>query len=817
MHRIYSARRSPHLLLLLATAGAATPLQAAQLEVGPGQPYTTVQAAVAAALDGDVVNVAAGVYVEQVTITKGITLQGAGTDLTTIQAPAAASLVQSGGDWKNLKAQDVFAIIGVKSAAPVTIRNLTVDGNNQGYLPDITYGDKTLYAFEGISIFNTNAQIDAVHVTRVRELSTDYGNTPENLPPVDYPALPQPAGMNHNEGIMLEGSAGSPASTVTITHSKVSEFQKTAILAWGPTLTVNIDSNTIQGYGATLYSTGNAIQIGSSDLTFLGGAYGDRRGTYATVTNNQILDLGLLIPPLGEPGYYFNPGLYGPAGVLLWEAADGVTITGNTIASTLYQPSWHSSVTSADGGWATQAISIYNSPNVVITDNVLSGLEIGVAEDSSVPGSVLHIGNNSGSNYVADVWGSAGNDQIELAPTGNQVVAFGQTDNGIDTLSNLLVGDALYVIGYAYDGPTPSVNGELNGTPVVDFSGGTVTAGDGSNVAGHSVQITTGTTTQLYADTEGDSDAAELTVELTGSYGPDNFALAGGKITVVAAAPAATTGATSLQESSSAHLSGSVRDYGAATTASFEYGTTTSYGMTLAAAESPLAGVFASSSVGVDLTGLSCETTYHYRLVANNSEGTSYGDDRTFITATCPVTITGPNPGGSGDISASLSGGGSGRWIFAPSGNGIDETAGFIPLSGHPKSPGVTPPLGYLFAYGLFDFVLIEGEAGSAASLTITYPEALPEGSEFLMFGATTSNPTPHWYRYPSAVVSGNSVTLSVTDGGSGDGELTANSLIRGQGGVAYISATAVPTLTPWALLLLAAGLATVVARRRLS
>ena len=68
--------------------------------------------------NGDSIYVDAGTYTEQLTITTGIILQGAGTDQTIIQSPNSAS---SGrlpeGVGRHLKDQgsDACRIIGVKS------------------------------------------------------------------------------------------------------------------------------------------------------------------------------------------------------------------------------------------------------------------------------------------------------------------------------------------------------------------------------------------------------------------------------------------------------------------------------------------------------------------------------------------------------------------------------------------------------------------------------------------------------------------------------------------------------------------------------
>lgn len=80
----------------------------------------------------------------------------------------------------------------------------------------------------------------------------------------------------------------------------------------------------------------------------------------------------------------------------------------------------------------------------------------------------------------------------------------------------------------------------------------------------------------------------------------------------------------------------------------FEYGTTTSYGSNAPCSALPGSG---GSPVGVSagLTGLSPSTTYHVRLVATNSAGTTQSSDATFTTQTppppAPVVTTGSATG----------------------------------------------------------------------------------------------------------------------------------------------------------------------------
>jgi hypothetical protein len=89
---------------------------------------------------------------------------------------------------------------------------------------------------------------------------------------------------------------------------------------------------------------------------------------------------------------------------------------------------------------------------------------------------------------------------------------------------------------------------------------------------------------------------------------------------------------------SGATLNGSVNPNGLATTYHFEWGTTVSYGnntTTLSAGPGT-----APVPVTAPITGLISGTTYHFRLVAVNSDGISNGSDMTFVPCAAVVTTT---------------------------------------------------------------------------------------------------------------------------------------------------------------------------------
>ncbi|MBI4808363.1 MAG: DUF11 domain-containing protein [Nitrosomonadales bacterium] len=122
-------------------------------------------------------------------------------------------------------------------------------------------------------------------------------------------------------------------------------------------------------------------------------------------------------------------------------------------------------------------------------------------------------------------------------------------------------------------------------------------------------------------------------------------------------APAAATSAATGLAASGATLNGVVSSNGASTTVTFEYGLDTSYGNTATAAQSPLVAGATNAAVSAAIIGLTCNTTYHFRVTATNSAGTTNGGDLTFTTSACPLAIVTTNAASAvGTTSATLNG-----------------------------------------------------------------------------------------------------------------------------------------------------------------
>lgn len=138
---------------------------------------------------------------------------------------------------------------------------------------------------------------------------------------------------------------------------------------------------------------------------------------------------------------------------------------------------------------------------------------------------------------------------------------------------------------------------------------------------------------------------ASLTLSLVGAAGAG------------AASPTVTTRPATSINNAHATLQADVNPQGSPTTYSFQYGTTNAYGAQTVGRNA--GGGTTAKRVTTRISGLTPGTTYHYRVIASNGDGTSSGSDHTFKTTLPPAkspTILATAP-------------------FGPSANGLTFTA----------------------------------------------------------------------------------------------------------------------------------------------
>jgi hypothetical protein len=144
-----------------------------------------------------------------------------------------------------------------------------------------------------------------------------------------------------------------------------------------------------------------------------------------------------------------------------------------------------------------------------------------------------------------------------------------------------------------------------------------------------------GVSTPLSGLTEGTTYHFRIvaTNELGTSFGADRA------FTTMPNSPTVVTGKASSITPTTATFNASVNPHGKLVSdCHFEYGTSVAYGTSVSCASGPGSGespVAVSAPVG----SLSESTTYHFRIVATNERGTSYGADKTFKTPPHPPAV----------------------------------------------------------------------------------------------------------------------------------------------------------------------------------
>ncbi len=171
--------------------------------------------------------------------------------------------------------------------------------------------------------------------------------------------------------------------------------------------------------------------------------------------------------------------------------------------------------------------------------------------------------------------------------------------------------------------------------------------------------------------------------------------------------------------SNAAQLQGGIYPNGIDTTYWWQYGTTTAYGQ-----QTPATDIGAGTnpvSVSDELPGLAAGTTYHYRLVAENSLGTEYGYD---FTLTTPAASTVSSTSSSGQNPTSTQ--------TTTSTTTTTSAPPVIVTGGSSSGGGTTPPAPSLFGIRL-------ASAATTATLSATIASRGAATTYALRYGTTAA------------------------------------------------------------------------------
>jgi sugar lactone lactonase YvrE len=253
--------------------------------------------------------------------------------------------------------------------------------------------------------------------------------------------------------------------------------------------------------------------------------------------------------------------------------------------------------------------------------------------------------------FTISMWA---NIQGETADAGELLICFGEESS--DPLSGPAVGIDYYLYGNTYDfsagtaaiGATPLYINQWHRYSLV-YSDAVLTGYLDGQVVGTASGSMVSSAGKAGLGTHWWDYGASQSTRFIGSISDVriyNRALSTQEIAELSALPPIViTGSASSITANSATLTGSINPNGLATTALFQYGTSTNYSTTVQISF-PYSDTSTRNVYSPTLTGLAPNTTYHFQLVAQNSTGTVLGGDQTFTTSNGPS---------SGSFSASMS------------------------------------------------------------------------------------------------------------------------------------------------------------------
>jgi parallel beta-helix repeat protein len=197
--------------------------------------FATIQAAVNAAAKGDTISVAAGIYFENLTVSKSVSIEGAGKEATTIDGSAG-------------RARQLPTVL-IKSTQGVTIKGFTIQGGRRG----IQVEQAT-----GVMIENNKVQRNArqgILITAGAQAEIRHNEVLENLPDAGGFVVRsiQIFGVGSQATLISNTIAGNPGTGLTVSlggqakleNNRITGNTYAAVLAIGDAL-VQLNGDLLQ-------------------------------------------------------------------------------------------------------------------------------------------------------------------------------------------------------------------------------------------------------------------------------------------------------------------------------------------------------------------------------------------------------------------------------------------------------------------------------------------------------------------------------------------------------------------------------------------
>jgi parallel beta-helix repeat protein len=251
---------------------------AASLTVGAGGDYLTIQDAVDAASDDDVIHVLLGTYSENVTVDKSVTIRGdQGADVTRVTSPAGGT---------------VFAVI----ASDVTITGLTIDGSSQFNSAGVLIGGRFPGDMEYLGVSDVTVSkciiednLQGVYIWHASNCTIVNNTIRDNL---DDGSQVMGCGIIIWDGNVDATVTNTPSQRNTIVNNEVYKNDRWGIFVgcWPATTdgTVTCDNSGTKIHGNNLYNNGDYRLLGGN-YNWLGMGFSFTSGS-KKASGNKILE-----------------------------------------------------------------------------------------------------------------------------------------------------------------------------------------------------------------------------------------------------------------------------------------------------------------------------------------------------------------------------------------------------------------------------------------------------------------------------------------------------------------------------------------------
>ena len=570
--------------------------------------YSTIQAAITAASSGDSIAVGAGTFYENVLINKPLTLTGVSSTTTIIDGGAVGNPINVNASNVSITDLKVTNSYSDSDAAGIRVNS----GYTGFYLSDVIATGNNgsgIHVTSGASTIRNCIASDNIWGIRI-----DFSNnhTINNC---------QVFGNNRLDDEVIPSAYGQGIRVIsvldsTISSSTIYDNSRQAILISES----GSDSRNITLTGNTIYNNGLNVAEGGIEATNADNVYIRN----STIRNN------------------LGPGI--KAASTPYVEVSSSTIYSNSSSNIIYQLSDYGTIFGNTIGTSTvDSIQFDRSNRANIYDNEVFGasatyyaLSLTGASGSSLNNIYSNIIRNNDNGIKIETSSATNTIQYNQISTSTNYGLRIFTGAGLNNTikSNLILGNK-YGIRVSSSGNTIYDNRFVNTTNNVYSSTGTNTWNLnnilGTNILGGSYLGGNYWSNYIGVDANGDGFGDTSFNTLAGT---DNLPLLSA-VLIITTPPTVTVEAASLDTATSATLNGTITISGNAssTIRGFNYGTTTSYGLTTSST-----GTFGLGSFNQLISNLTCNTTYHYQAFASNSAGIGTSTDQTFVTSACPVS-----------------------------------------------------------------------------------------------------------------------------------------------------------------------------------